>query len=417
PIYEDEEICTRDGGYGWLVVLGALLIQLNCFGVFFSCKIYIKKGIFQDYYQKNDFRNTPNVTFYLSFVGTLTLAVFDLASPISQVLVSVWGVQVVLILGTLLTTVGLELAAFSTEIWQMCLAQGVLFGMGSSFIYVASMSAVPHWFTNRRGLAFGIVTSGAGIGGLTTPLITDAAISKLGPSWTFRILGFICLGFNTVSCVLIKEKRQANKPKEKLSQIIRFDSLKNTNFVLFLIGSEISLFGYFVPYFILPSYATHLGLSSSQGTSLIAVTSASSFIGRIILGWASDNIGYINADIVANIIAALSCLLIWMVAESYGVLLVFAVVFGSTGGSYYSVISSIPASLIGLEKLPSALTILLVTNSVSEFGTNIASAIQEHTNTPPFFVYKIFTGFAYVLCTVFLILLRLRVNKKLFAKV
>jgi predicted MFS family arabinose efflux permease len=106
-----------------------------------------------------------------------------------------------------------------------------------------------------------------------------------------------------------------------------------------------------------------------------------------------------------------------MVADSYGVLLAFAVVFGSTGGSYYSVISSIPASLIGLEKLPSALTILLVTNSVSEFGTNIASAIQDNTNTPPFFIYKLFTGVAYVLSTVFLIILRLRVNKKPLAKV
>jgi MFS family permease len=134
----------------------------------------------------------------------------------------------------------------------MCLAQGVLFGAGSSFSYVASMSAIPHWFTKRRGLAFGVVTAGAGIGGLITPLITDATISNFGPSWSFRILGFICLSYNIISCALIKKRSQFKKPREKLSQIIRFDTLKNFNFVLFLIASEISLFGYFVPYFILP---------------------------------------------------------------------------------------------------------------------------------------------------------------------
>jgi predicted MFS family arabinose efflux permease len=106
-----------------------------------------------------------------------------------------------------------------------------------------------------------------------------------------------------------------------------------------------------------------------------------------------------------------------MFADSYGMLMAFAVVFGSTSGSYYSMISSIPASLVGMEKLPSALSILLVSNVVSEFGTNIASAIEVNVSTSPFLTYKMFTGITYAVSTLFLIVLRLRVNKKLFAKV
>ncbi|KAI8885298.1 MFS general substrate transporter [Backusella circina FSU 941] len=409
--YIEEDKNQHDGGYGWFVVLGAFFVQMTCFGIATSW------GIMQDYYQQNFFSDMPNVTLYLSFVGSLFLVGLDLASPIAQIIISVWGIRLVLFLGTLFIVLGLELASFSTQIWHLYLTQGIIFGVGTSFNYVAVMYATPQWFSRRRGLAFGIISGGAGVGGLVVPFIMNAAITNLGHEWAFRILGFVCLGCNAVACCFVKERLLTEKPKTKLSQIIRFDSLKNTNFVLFLVGSDIGLFGYFVPYFILPSHATFLGLSSSQGTALIAVTSASTFVGRIIIGWLSDKIGMINTDIVAKIITSLSCLLIWNFANSYGTLMAFAVIFGLTSGSYYSMLSSIPAYLVGLEKLPSALSILLVSNVISEFGTNIASAIDSNVSTSPFFTYKMFTGVVYLVSSLFLIVLRLRVNKRLFVKV
>jgi hypothetical protein len=95
----------------------------------------------------------------------------------------------------------------------------------------------------------------------------------------------------------------------------------------------------------------------------------------------------------------------------------FAIVFGLTSGSYYMMLSSIPAYLVGLKKLPSALSILLVSNVISEFGTNIASAIDSNVSTPPFFTYKMFTGVVYLVSAFFLMALKLRIDKRLFAKV
>jgi hypothetical protein len=75
-----------------------------------------KIGILQDYYQQHAFSDVPNATLYLGFVGSLFLAGLDLASPIAQVLISVWGIRIVLILGTLFIALGLELASLSTEV-------------------------------------------------------------------------------------------------------------------------------------------------------------------------------------------------------------------------------------------------------------------------------------------------------------
>jgi hypothetical protein len=87
--------------------------------------------------------------------------------------------------------------------------------------------------------------------------------------------------------------------------LIHFGVLKNVDFLIFLIGSDVSLFGYFIPFFFLPSkyilffvfsisafcltivflaHATYLGLSASQGSALVAVGSAGNSIGLIIVG-------------------------------------------------------------------------------------------------------------------------------------
>ncbi|KAI8880309.1 MFS general substrate transporter [Backusella circina FSU 941] len=350
-----------------------------------SKRIYFCPVNFPSSFQGFCLGRKPFFPVYLSFFGSFFLAGLDLASPIAQFLISKWGIWIVLVLG-------LELASFSTQIWQLCLTQGLLFGVGTSFNYVATLSATPQWLTKRRELAFGIISGGAGLGGLTIPFITNTIRSSLGHQWAFCILRFVCLGCNVMPCCFVKERTQTEKTT-KWTQIIRFDSLKNVNYLLFSVGSGIGLFGYFIPYFILPSYAAYLGLCASQGKAIVAVTSAT------------------------KIISVSSCLTIWMLDDSYGMLMTFAVVFGSTGGSYYSMISSIPASLVGMKKLPSALSILLVSNIFSEFNTNIASAIESNASTPPFLTNKLFTGITYLVGTLFLIVLRLRVHKKLFTKV
>jgi MFS family permease len=167
------------------------------------------------------------------------------------------------------------------------------------------MGVAPQWFTKRRVMALGIVVSGSGIGGLVIPFILTKINSTLGPGWTYRILGFVCLVCDLMACIFVKERVTSNKQRKKFSQLIHFGVLKNVDFLIFLIGSDVSLFGYFIPFFFLPSkyilffvfsisafcltivflaHATYLGLSASQGSALVAVGSAGNSIGLIIVG-------------------------------------------------------------------------------------------------------------------------------------
>ena len=43
--------------------------------------------------------------------------------------------------------------------------QGVLFGISGGMLYVPIVRLIPEWFSERRGLAGGIIYAGGGFGG------------------------------------------------------------------------------------------------------------------------------------------------------------------------------------------------------------------------------------------------------------
>lgn len=48
----------------------------------------------------------------------------------------------------------------------------------------------------------------------------------------------------------------------------------------------------------------------------------------------ADYVGHVNVVIIYTIISGLSCLLLWVYANTFGTLMAFAVVFGFFGGAF-----------------------------------------------------------------------------------
>lgn len=84
---------------------------------------------------------------------------------------------------------------------------------------------------------------------------------------TYRALGFIVLGFNLIACILMKEKyphknkvksaddgeQQPPATKRRFTDTFDWTVIKNVNFCMWMLASMISVAGYFIPYFYLPS--------------------------------------------------------------------------------------------------------------------------------------------------------------------
>ena len=69
------------------------------------------------------------------------------------------------------------------------------------------VSTVPaQYFNKKRGIANGIVYAGGGFGGASLSFAMEALLQKLGPEWTFRIIGLVTLATGLPAAWMIKER-------------------------------------------------------------------------------------------------------------------------------------------------------------------------------------------------------------------
>jgi len=75
-----------------------------------------------------------------------------------------FGVGRVWLTGTTLLGVGLFGASRAKSLTALFLWYGVIAALGMSFIYIVSLTTLTQWFTDRRGLASRLASSGIGVG-------------------------------------------------------------------------------------------------------------------------------------------------------------------------------------------------------------------------------------------------------------
>ena len=66
--------------------------------------------------------------------------------------------------GSILLFAGLLMTGLCSRYWHFILAQGIVVGLGSGFLFLPSIAVLPQYFEKRRALATGIGSSGSAIG-------------------------------------------------------------------------------------------------------------------------------------------------------------------------------------------------------------------------------------------------------------
>lgn len=89
--------------------------------------------------------------------------------------------------GIALCMLGALGASFATELWELILYQGVLYGLGLLVVSYVIFSQLNEWFIERRGLAYGIQLSASGLGGLFLPFVLETLLERYGYARTLRI--------------------------------------------------------------------------------------------------------------------------------------------------------------------------------------------------------------------------------------
>lgn len=64
--------------------------------------------------------------------------------------------------GCLLSAVGILASGFVTQPWHLVVTSGLLYPVGGAMVYLPAATLLFEWFQQKRGLANGIMYSGAG---------------------------------------------------------------------------------------------------------------------------------------------------------------------------------------------------------------------------------------------------------------
>ena len=128
----------------------------------------------------------------ISLAVSLNLVLFGLMGPFSAALVEYLGARRTMMGALLLVSSGVALTALMEHVWQLILLWGLVVGAGTGMMAPAlGATVVNRWFTERRGLAMGILTASNATG----QLLFLPLLASLVESYGWQMVSLVVAGF------------------------------------------------------------------------------------------------------------------------------------------------------------------------------------------------------------------------------
>ncbi|KAJ6257717.1 hypothetical protein Dda_7505 [Drechslerella dactyloides] len=400
-----DESAPPDGGYGWVCVACAMALNICSWGINGSYGVYLS------FYLTHEPPLYPQATpLSYAFIGGLIIGSAMVVSPITNLLIRQFSSRVTLLTGTLLQFISLIIASFATQLWQLYLVQGALFGLGMGMVSAVSVSILPQWFDKKRSIASGIAAAGSGVGGLVFSLATNAMLQhpRIGLAWTFRITAIITFIVNIICSLLMRDRNKKINPDIRMFDV---NLVKRVEFMYLVGWGTCSMLAYIIVLYSLPNYGVSVGLTQKQGSILSAMLNLGNSIGRPLIGLYSDTWGRINIAGVLTLACALTIFTIWINTTSFGVLIFFSLLNGAICGTFWTTVGPVTAEVISLKELPSGLNLIwlfmfLPLTFSEAIGQTLVQPQGGSTKKTSYQYLQIFTGLLYFVAALMVLFVR-----------
>lgn len=332
----------------WLVVLGAILIQI-CIGAVYSWSLFNEPLMTKFGWSNND----------VVFTFSIVVFMFAFTTIFSGQLQDKIGPKKVSLIGGIIYGLGLILTSTATSIIQLYIYYGVIAGIGIGFCYVCPLSTCIKWFPDKKGLITGVTVGAFGLGSLIFKTVIERLLTAVGVSQTFFYLGIIYLVLIILGSQFLKlpMKNELITSKEtedddKKNNLTVKEMLKNKNFpiiwIMYLLGTMSGLLVIGLAKDIGVQLA---GLNPGTAANVVAIIALFNAGGRLIWGALSDKFGRMKVVLILFIVTATS-----MFYMSFGPLnlISFFIVSASITfcfGGFLSVFPTITGDLYGVKNL------------------------------------------------------------------
>jgi len=367
----------RRFSYGVIIIIACALIEACGIGGYVAYGVFIKPLIAEFGWSRATISGAASLAYLV--MGTLGI----LAGSVNDR----FGPRVVMLVSGLFFGSGFLLLSTLNAMWQLYVFYGLIVGIGLSSIDVIALTVTARWFVRRRGLATGIVKVGTGMGQLILPLLCGFFILNHGWRHAFVLLGVI-LFFSIIGTGLLVRRDPGNREPAPdgagkqaysrphasesgltLRQAASTPQLWLYSFINFVVMScMLTILMHIVP------HASDVGLDPIRAAGVVSTIGGVSIAGRLVTGIVSDRIGTRTALSVC--FALLLCAFLWLqVARTAWMLYLFAAIYGTAHGTFFTLISPTVARLFGIKAHGVLLGIVLFAGN---FGGSIGPVVAGH---------------------------------------
>ncbi|RFU76009.1 hypothetical protein TARUN_6219 [Trichoderma arundinaceum] len=400
---EEHSETQRSNRQTVIITIASFTIAFTCCGINFAFGIF--QAVYETLSRQPDTPFTGASPAEIDLIGTMSLSLMTIGAPFVVAWAKRFSPQSISLIGSVIFSVALILASFGKALWHFEVTQGVLLGLGTCMSYMVAVTIAPTWFTTRRGLALGIITSGTGLGGLVWAPALKAAVEAMGYRNAMRLAGGIAFALNiTASFAMAWEPEiKARIEMENGARTGRMDGIlkvpivdwrvaRTRKFVAQALGAIFQSAVYYLPLFFFATYARTLGYSDTAGANFIALSNACNAIGKIVIGYAADHLGRLNALLFTTVISAIATVCFWVpstlssdIAASQGLFITFTILYGIFASAYVALFPASLVELFGAQNFVSVNGVLYMVRGLATLvGTPIGGVlIRSHSSDNP----------------------------------
>ncbi|HTY64960.1 MAG TPA: MFS transporter [Acidobacteriota bacterium] len=336
--------------YGFIISIAAFFVLFSAYGVRFAYGVFFKPMAHELGFSAATTSAAYSISFFLEGVFSL----------VSGGLADRFGPRRVVSISCVLVGAGYFLMPLVHTVWQLYLFYGLIIGVGMGAMFVPLVSMTARWFSVRRNLMTGLVSSGAGAGMLIVPSSTAHLIDAYGWRTSFLISGVFVAIIVLVAAQFMKRDPEetgtvpyGESPRlpgtqsapangHSFREALRIPQFWTIFVMMFLFG----IFAMSYNIHIVPD-AINSGMPSTEAAQILATTGALLIAGRILMGILADGIGNRRIFILGFMIAFGAMLFISFV-HTHWAFFVLAILMGIAQGGIGTSQSPVVASLFGL---------------------------------------------------------------------
>ncbi|XP_059720635.1 monocarboxylate transporter 6 [Haemorhous mexicanus] len=388
----------QDQGWAWMVLLAAVVLQGLTLG--FPCCI----GVFFTDLQ-HEFQASNSET---SWFPSIMVAVLHGGGPLCSILVKQFGCRFVVMLGGLLSGLGMVSSSFCKSISQLYLTAGLITGLGSCFSFQAGVTVLGYYFVRWRTLANAMASTGVSLGFTLWPLLSQYLLDEMGWRNTFLIFGGILL--NGCVCGAIMRPiqlasgslPQSAKPEEEpgsraeeaqlsngasphrptlqqhtkrtkcfqvLQKYLAFDIFcQNKGYQIYTIGVTWMMMGFALPHVYLVPYAIHNGVEERKAALLISIIGFINIFIRPLTGLLSGHRVFTGRRIYLFSLAVLLCGLsnfICVISAEFSVLILYCIILSIAMSGVGALTFQVLMDVVEMDRFSSALGLFTILESTT----------------------------------------------------